>query len=309
MKTLLFIISAFVFYSPVLYAGEGSIFSILRIPAGAAASSAGNAAAAVSGNPQAIFINPAALSGSQDYSLSTTQALWIESMHYGNYAVAGPLFNGYFGLGVVRFSAGAIRRYDYQGLPVSGTYNPTDLSVTAGYSGDLNRISLGAAVKYLSSDIAGYTASALAADAGVLFRTEVVDLGIAVQNLGTQVSYRDFKESLPVIYRGGVSRKIRINNSALLFSAAAELLENLPMRYGGGARLELSPGEAVLSLSLGFQSDTAGRGPLAPLTWGVGLRDENIGFDYAAAYYGELGMAHRVTVNYRIASPGSGGLF
>ncbi|NLB34983.1 MAG: PorV/PorQ family protein [Elusimicrobia bacterium] len=301
-KIITFIIFILLSFSTAYGGGGTYIFPMLRIPAGASASAIGNAGTAVSGAPIALSFNPAGLSGANNYQLATTQSLWIESMHYSNYMLAGPFLSGYLGLGFTRLSAGSIKRFDFEGLPVKGYYNPTDFAISAGYAYDFGPLSLGLAVKYLSSEIAGHRAEAFATDSGLLLKTPLIDLGFSVQNLGSGASYRKEIENLPLVYRGGISKKITFNKISYLLAFDAEFPDNLAEKYGGGLRGEFALGQAVISLMGGLQSDTSGKGSLSALTWGFGLRDANIGFDYSASFFGDLGLAHKISVDYRFSS-------
>lgn len=77
-------------------------------------------------------------------------------------------------------------------------------SVSLGFSLTDN-LSLGATGKYIMISLAGYDATAAAADFGLKYRVGGVSLGLAVANLGQNLKFNQEEDKLPTVVRGGLA--------------------------------------------------------------------------------------------------------
>jgi hypothetical protein len=155
-------------------------------------------------------------------------------------------------------------------------------------------------LKYLNSTIDSYTASAVAADAGILYHTGFYnwDFGAGVFNAGTATSaYLSHKDKLPTSYRLGFS--VPLEHLPVRFSAAGDFMDKEGFRGMGGLELTFSQyiqarlGYNTIGIDqrVGLSSDA-----LAGFSAGVGVHSKFISFDYALTSAGEIGYLHRVTL-------------
>jgi hypothetical protein len=177
----------------------------------------------------------------------------------------------------------------------------TDLAFSAGYGRQvIDALSLGAGVKYIREDIAGVAGQDFAFDLGALYdvpQVKGLSLGAAVQNLGPQVKFQAVGENLPLNARlgGAYAFDALGQKSALSFDVTKE--RSQAVAVAAGAELVIAK---VMPIRVGFNTaNNAGPG----VTAGVGWLYRDFALDYAFVPYGNLGMAHRVSVTWRWASP------
>ena len=153
-------------------------------------------------------------------------------------------------------------------------------------------------------------ANATAIDFGVLylFEDSPFTIGASVANIGTKVKFQTKSYSLPLIYRIGVSYDRK--DAPFLFSAQFDLPNDSDgiFRFGSEYRkfgaltprfgymtMAKSQSDAVLGKELGSLS--SGISNLYGFFMGIGFEHSNFKLDYALLPYGELGNAHRFSVN------------
>ena len=170
---------------------------------------------------------------------------------------------------------------------------------------------VGASVKHLNSTlIDDYSAKATAADAGVLFDLPLdgFRLGGAVQNLGSDLAYKNEGDPLPRFYRGGLSWQ----NAPVYDEFSGEesspwyQRQNIPSRYWVGADAVADRWGKVHGC-LGFEWDyarlailrvggTVGKNENG-LTGGFGLHLGTWRLDYSIQLLDQISDRHRVTVS------------
>ena len=161
----------------------------LEIAVGPRAIAMGGASTAVAGDATALFWNPAGIDRFTGNEVSFAYSKWIAEMGfmYGAAVLhAGEL--GSFGLSVTSLATPEmeVRTIDYpEGI---GTrFDAADLALGVGYAKRLtDRFAFGASLKYINRRIWHMSASALAADFGILYTLpwDRLTLGMSVTNFG-----------------------------------------------------------------------------------------------------------------------------
>lgn len=281
---------------PAFCGGTGSAaLSFLKLDCGARAAGMGGAYSAVGDDSFSVFYNPAGVSFMDRKELALAHNMWLSGMTHENAAYVQPLgahLTAFAGLNMLL--SGKMTEYDALGN-ASGSFSARESALTLGLSGMLTRnLFAAAAVKSLNQSAAGSSASAWAADAGLMATTGDLRAGLSVSNLGSPIKYGATAFPLPLIIRGGLARNF---NQELWLTA--DWIQNSDS--GGSAAIgseweyEMSSVQSFF-LRAGYRTGRAeetGSG----LTCGAGLRSTDLRLDYAFTPYGELGTAHRFSLS------------
>jgi hypothetical protein len=215
---------------------------------------------------------------------------------------------GTIAAGYTEMTSGDIDRRDAAGLR-HGTFMTKDQMLVFGYgrtlydSEETGRILGGATLKTISEEIAGHTFKNNAFDAGALwqFPSSGMSLGLAVQNLGGDLSYRDEAFKQPTNIKAGAAYRdddvlvgLDINSPAhadpyYCLGGEYRFLRALALRAGYNTRSDQG------GFSVGF---------------GVNLRQLDVLFmyardieiDYAFVPMGDLGDTHRIAMIFKLGA-------
>ncbi|HBL17283.1 MAG: hypothetical protein A2X36_00185 [Elusimicrobia bacterium GWA2_69_24] len=280
-------------------AGGGDPFVFLLLPTDARSVGLGGSAVALSADAGAVFRNPGALADSPHNG-----AAFMHNQHFEGVRqqVFSTVFRNGLGFGVNRLSYGSIPRTTVSNPSGSGlgSYSAADLAVAAGYGRRLNSfMTLGAALKYVQSDIAGFSARGAALDAGGRLELEPIYevplvLGWAVQNLGlVRPRYASTTEDFPTVLRLGAAYDLAFLGQKL--TAAFELDKE------ANDDVTLHPGLEWLPVPwFAARAGYDGRNQAGPgVTAGVGWRLKDLSLDYAFVPFGDLGDSHRIGISMR----------
>lgn len=302
--------------------------AFLEVGIGAREVALGSAVTALANDANQIFWNPAgtALRADQRVSVAFSYTDWIADITSSAAAVGynvgdvGTVSIGfqYFGLSDI-----AANRQNGYSDPIlqdlvtdtetSATYNYTDLALSAAYSRYvLDRLSLGATVKYISETIDGVSANAVAFDFGSVYNVGVAGWQIAARlnNLGTDMSFFNQDNPLPITFSIG-STIYPVNREEVRLMLAADAtkpLDSQQLIYGGA---ELSFYD-LLFLRGGYRFNYAGveddgtsaRDPIqttiegASLGGGIqyGISGYAVAVDYAFTQMDLLDNVHRFSL-------------
>jgi long-subunit fatty acid transport protein len=271
-----------------------SAAQFLKLGAGARAAAMGEAFSAVSDNADSVYWNPAGLNKIEGKSLSVMHAAWFEGITYDWAAYAQKVGSiGTFGVGVQYLSYGSINGTDDTGLD-TGSFSPSGRALTVSYARQLCGLSLGANVKYISSQIQN-TASAYAVDAGAQYAlTEKLDLGAVMQNAGTKMKFNNVEETLPFAVKCGAAYRVRPQ-----WALSAEVnapIDNTPVYSAGTEYRYAIDGRISAAGRLGYTTRTNDTGGLNGVTMGAGFTYLSYSIDYAFVPYGDLGNTHRISL-------------
>lgn len=270
----------------------------LTLPSGARASSMGGAFTAAAADATAVYWNPASLTTVKRRSAAFTHSTYIDGSSFDDLSLAhNGLLGGAFGLGLRRFSFGDLDTVDSLGNK-SGTFAPSDTSISLAYARPYGAVRLGAALKLIQSKVVD-SASTQALDAGLLIPGLLdgrADLGAAIANLGPGLKYGDKAEDLPTTVRAG--GLLRVNPSLaltgdLVSPRDGNTFGSLGLEYGS------SLGQSMgWNLRAGFTSEQADVEGASGFSAGFGLEFSALKVDYGFVPYGDLGNAHRMSLGY-----------
>ena len=274
-------------------AGTAGGLSFLE-PPGARPAAMGEAFTAVTNDLSAFGYNPASLQSLQSGQAAFMYQKGMADDAYGHFMIGGPMKSGSLGLAVGYYNAGSMDLTD-ENLNTRTVNAQTDLTVSLGYARKIGNTSAGLTVKYLSSKlIEQYEAKAYAADLGIQSElTSRLGIGVAIQNLGNKVTYLSEGDSLPRIYRAGMSYMLipGAHMTTLLLDAPYHANEK-QLRPAAGLEVKLGP----LAVRGGYKK-TAGL--QNEFTVGAGFLMGGSAIDYSFGMVDQLSAEHRVSVSMR----------
>lgn len=294
-------------------AGSGSAtFRFLTNDMSPRAAALGGSLVTLSDDPNVIFYNPSALSTLSRQKLSFGYLKHLVGINAG-YASFGTevMGLGYVGGGISYVNYGEFQRRGEEGQEL-GTFGAGEFSFAVGYGSVLeSSLRYGASAKVIHSSIAGYQATGVALDAGILYEAvpQRLTVGASIVNLGTQLdSYMSTQEKLPLdvmvgasLYPEHLPAAILINFHKLNASASSALDRlksfSVGVEFTPGDHLQLRVGynnERRRDLKLGSSSGLAG------FSVGGGIRTSMYNFDYAFNSFGKIGAMHRVGVGMNL---------
>lgn len=166
----------------------------LGIGAGPKALSLGSSQVAVASDASVIYWNPGATAQLERNSLIFSNMDWFLESEV-TFASAVWKINSANAIGVSVFSLDYGDEEVTTAMEQSGTgeyWSASDMSATLNYARMLtDRFSIGGSLKYIQSQIWHETASSMAVDVGILFRTQIqgLSLGMSIANYGMDMRY------------------------------------------------------------------------------------------------------------------------
>jgi len=293
---------------------EAGAQSLLIAP-GARADGMGRAYVAVANDANAVWWNPGGLAFTTGHDISTMYTKLVPDLaddvfySYTSYAQHVEGWGGIgFSLGYLSYGKSTATDPDGNDL---GTFSSYELAPTIAYGTELMKdMGFGVALKLVRVDLAPSSVTqdqqagrgtTFAADIGALYKIPRYksSIGLAIQNLGPNISYIDVDQSDPLgrnvkagvavtpfeteLYRVTVAADV---NKSLLSHGA--WIEN------GGAEFEFN---RLLALRAGYIYDP--RGTVKDLTYGLGLNFRGIRVDYASVPQSEfLDRVNRFSASY-----------
>jgi hypothetical protein len=291
---------------------QTAVYEFLRLDRSARVAALGGNSVSIKGDVVALFQNPASISNEVDKSASFSFQKNLMDINAGFIAYGRELKGiGDFGVGLSYINYGTFTRADVAGN-TGGEFTAGDLCLQLGYGRELEKYSFGTlrggiGLKYIFSNIAEFSSSGVAFDAGLLLdiADEKLQIGISILNVGTQIStYAGFSEPLPLDIRIGATTQLEglplilsigfINladktDKALdklkFFTIGGEFLlsEQVRLRtgYNNKLRQDLSVGSAL---------------GLSGVSGGLGIELKKFKFDYAFSSLGVIGIQHQLSI-------------
>jgi hypothetical protein len=185
------------------------------------------------------------------------------------------------------------------GFTEAGDFSTYDMALGASAAGPVtDDLKVGATVKYLRESLSDAVSNAGALDGGLLYRLDEEhswNFGASVQNVGFASKFADAAVKLPLSVRAGVSGQPF--TQWLLTTDFAKRIDSSG-EFDFGAEVTPRP---FLSLRIGYryQLTRPDLGGLSDFTTGIGLRYKTMSFDYAFIPLGDLGVSHRISINFR----------
>lgn len=296
-------------------AGAGTTAAaFLQLGYGARAIGSGEAFVPVADDVSALYYNPAGLAhpaamdlkgGAGPYEVLASHALLVQDVRMTQAGfVRRP-----FGVSLTYLSLGGIERRTTETAEPEGKTGASDLALSFSYGRKVSGVGLGVTGRYIREAIAGYSASAVALDLGLLHRLESrpISLGLSIANLGPGIRFIDRTDPLPTVVRAGVTYGLsRDFPHALTFQLDAPRGSGLVARFGveylGFGPIALRAGyrtfdkeQRAASLGTALGSTASGMSEFYGMFLGAGLRTPFGNLDYALVPSGELGTAHRLS--------------
>jgi hypothetical protein len=308
---------ALLFPLTALAAGAGtSAATFLDLGFGARPIGVGEAYVAMADDVSAVHYNPAGLSLPQPamrtspglYEMLFTHTLYVQGISLDQLG----LVRRPWGLSITSLRVGGIEGRTSE-TDAASNFGASDLAVGVSYGRQVAGVGLGATFKYIHETIGSASADAYAADVGALHRFESypVSVGLDLANVGTQVRFVDQAAPLPTVLRAGITygqTKDFPHSLSVQIDAPrdGDPFIRLGAEYQGFGPFALRVGyrtfssgqrDAVLGKALG--STASGFNEFYGLFLGAGLQTKLGNLDYAIMPYGELGLAHRLSLGLR----------
>jgi hypothetical protein len=296
------------FMAATMSAQQSFIFSFLRSTISARMAGLGGATVAVADDPANVVINPAVLTTVDSSTVTATFIKHVLDINAG-YATYNRSVEG---LGEMGFTIGYLNYGSFSRTSVTGdrtgSFAANDLAVSVSLANEFDSlISYGVTAKVLHSTIPDMSSSALAFDAGILYRMPArrLNIGLSILNVGTQLStYDGVHDRLPLDMRLGVSHRLRglpllINFSLNHLTDETDNVLDRLQNFSVGGELYLGK---VLQARLSYDNrlrNTSGvniASQLSGLSAGVGLRLTSFSFDYAYSALGAAAVMHRLSL-------------
>ena len=293
-------------------------FQFLEVLTSARGSALGNAFCSMADNSESEFFNPAGLTGINNIDMSAGYVNWFLDAAQYSFA-AGYNWEGYGVLGVQAMftDVGVIEetRVDALGFHADGSYNgltgntfrPNSIVLGLSFARDLtDKLSFGITAKYVHESLFyKNTATALAFDGGVLFKTGFKNIVVdaTIRHFGTQVKYIDQSFPLPQTFTIGASSYLLSEKDPLIAQSnqhsirlAYEMVQ--PRDYDQQHCVGMEYGfENMFFLRGGYQFNTDEQSWSA----GAGVQFEGVRIDYSYNDFGQyLESIHRITIGYAI---------
>lgn len=260
----------------------------LKIGVGVRSMAMGEAYSAIADDASAVYWNPAGLARQDATSVLATYGMWFEDMGHHTFAVAAPTDVGYWG-GLVCYSpSGDIPRVDGD-LNASGEYDAYDFSGSLAFANRIGKaLSYGVGAKLIQSSIEDESATGYAADVGLLYEPSQVHgftLGLAVQNLGPDLTFISDGDPLPLTVRGGVA----FDAGSFVVAADASKPRDNDVSVHLGAEYVIAE---VLALRAGFLTRPEME---SAVTFGLGVTWRRLSVGYAYVPFAEIEGTHHVS--------------
>lgn len=289
-------------------------FGFLRLEPSARAAALGGSLSAVYGDDvNGLFFNPALLNDQMHGALSLSYLNHLSDLNAGFVAYSRHLDGiGSLGAGLRFLSWGELEEADDQGNR-TGTFSASDVALTLGAGRAYNeRLHYGVNAHIIYSSIASFSASALAADMGVLYQMpeQQLTFSASVNNLGiTLSSFGETDDELPFDLRLGITK--RLQYLPLLISVTGYNLHDLDPTTDSDSALDDVLDHLVLGGELQFSDafnvrigynhrrhqalKTKSRLDLAGFGGGFGIKITRFRLDYAYNSW-SFGGLHQLTV-------------
>ena len=274
-------------------------FNFLKVGIGARGAALGGAFAAVSGDLETPFWNPAGLHGLPQQTLALSLSSYLVDTQAGFFSVALPAADRTWAFNLSYFSYGEMTRTNAGGEDL-GSFGASDMAayLTLAQPWLRDWLAVGVNLKAVYSTIDTYSADAYMVDLGLLAHGPLdgMTIGASLSNLGAVRSgyVGNFKDSLPVLLRLGVSHRPAHMPVPMLLLAELNVPNDNDPYLAFGAEVRLAGG---LYLRPGYSAQPTGLEgkERVGLTAGLGVAVQHYRLDYAFVSYAGLGDVHRVS--------------
>jgi hypothetical protein len=213
--------------------------AFLKVGVGARQVGMGSAVTSLNGDVTNMFWNPAGIALSNEKGqVSFTYNSWIGGLTQNAVAASYNMEGiGTIGLGVMTFGVSGIPadRDVYPGNTLlqalqidqasAGTYDYMDMVAQVTYSAYvMDRLTLGASVKFINEKIDDQNATAIGFDLGSVYNIGIYNwnIGARINNLGSDMKFYDYASPIPLTFSIGTSLvPLRIGESSVTLAVDA----------------------------------------------------------------------------------------
>lgn len=276
----------------------------LKMGVGARAAGMGASFVSVADDASAVYWNPAGVARITRNMISVNHCAWAADVQFSQ---AAYVFDPKYMPGMVAINARSVYmpeqlvRTAFQPEGDGTKFDNGDVAFGVTYARSLtDKFSAGISFNYITSTLADYSSSAYVFDFGTLYDTgfQSLKIGMAIQNIGTEMEYINNTVKMPTVFRVGMSMNVYQSEDYMVlttaeFSHPPDNNERANMGCEVGYRDFL-----MLRAGTGFGYDTEGIG------LGVGFKvptslNSEATVDYAFTDMGYLGGIHRMSVDFR----------
>ncbi len=291
---------------------QTAVYEFLRLDRSARVAALGGNSVSMKGDVVGLFQNPASISHETDKSASFSFQKNLMDINAGFIAYGREIKGvGDVGIGLSYINYGTFTRADAAGN-TAGEFTAGDLCFQLGYGRELEKYSFGrlrggVGLKYIFSNIAEFSSSGVALDAGLLLDIpdEKLQIGLSILNVGRQLStYDGVSEVLPLDIRIGATTQLE--GLPLILSIGFINLADKTDRALDKLKFFTIGGEFLLSeqvrLRAGYNNklrddlSVGGALGLSGISGGLGFEFNKFKFDYAFSSLGVVGIQHHLSV-------------
>ncbi len=268
--------------------------SFLKIGAGSRAVGMGEAYVAIANDASGTYWNPAGLTQINGTELSFTHNKWLQDISNEFFAFTFQGGKNAFGISFMSNTISGIERRVKASAEPLDVLNTHDIMLGLSFARKIGaNVSYGLTVKYLYQKIYIESASGLAVDLGVQYKTPLSGLnaGFAFQNFGYISKLREESTQLPHTIRLGLAYQIPIQFLQGEFILATDWIKILEStsHFSIGCEYNFIK---YFALRLGYQNGFEDKG----IHGGFGVKFNRYQLDYAhVPFTSDLGNSHRIS--------------
>jgi len=318
MKRIIFIIMLILTLTIQLFAGEAgsAAMTFLNVAPNARVASMGESFVAWANDVSAVYWNPAGLSSLKNMEVAANYNIYFVDTSYFNVMFTKKFNFGSFGVNLAMFNYGSIDNY-VEGV-LSDSISPSDFSIHIAYSKEaIPNLYVGGGIKFVSESLSDeYSGTGIGIDMGVLYLNPLgiwikknfikpLRFGFTIQNLGIGPSYAVERNSLPLTIKAGFGYRYRFPHSVAKLKDINFSLDfviptdsSFGIRYGTELWWYNLPGNIDVAFRVGLKVPQD-LGFTSGLTGGIGIRVYGVEIDYALVNFGDLGLTHRIGIDYK----------
>ncbi len=291
-------------------------FQFLEIGAGARGTGMGEAMVAATEGIEALFWNPAGLRHMGGPTLYFSHGMWPAdiSHQFAAFAMRPGFIQGIVGVSITALSMEpmpVVTSTNPDGVGIE--FDPGDIAVGVTYTRVFtDKFAAGGTFKWVHSGLGDlsvlgveglgdFSVNTIVGDFGTLYDTgfRSLRIGLLIQNMGAEATYRDDPVPVPVAFKFGVSMNL-IDTPGQIVKVAAEFKHpsdtsekiNIGAEYGLNDTYFMRAGYKMGYDEEGF---TAGAGARVSVAGRLRL-----GLDYSYSDFGFLGAVHRMGLTVEI---------
>ncbi|MFH1378757.1 MAG: PorV/PorQ family protein [bacterium] len=278
-------------------AGSSAGENLLR-PVSAKSAAMAHAHTALSGDALSLHNNPAGLASLKNLEILTMYQKGLDEDNFASVVLGKNFSFGTCGASIQYYDTGKIELYDLNGNKINKT-GQKDIIANVGIGIPVfENFSAGLNAKTISSEIFGNNASAFAVDAGIQYAGQV-NIGLAMQNFGSELTYISAGDPLPKKITLGASYTKELTDHSI--TAALDLPYYLNEEETLGLiGIEYSYNH-LFAVRAGYRANLSDSSTddEGAITGGIGFNWNNYSLDYAISITEDLSNPHYISAGMK----------